>query len=62
MVAGYCVGQRSVSVPGWPNAVEQVACFTWNQWPLWLGMGGRLAVESLAGLPRNTQIVWEGNG
>jgi hypothetical protein len=57
------VGQRSVGVPGvaglpwngWPDALEQVAGFTWNQWPLWPGMGGRLAVESVAGMPRNTQ-------
>ena len=39
---------------GWPDALEQVAGFTWNQWPLWPGMGGRIAVESVAGLPRNT--------
>jgi hypothetical protein len=39
---------------GWPDALEQVVGFTWNQWPLWPGMGGRLAVEPVAGLSRNT--------
>ena len=29
----------------------------WNQWPRSVGMGGRLASESVAGLGRNTQPV-----
>lgn len=33
----------------------QVAGFTWNRWPVSAGMGGRFAVESVAGLVRKTQ-------
>jgi len=31
-----------------------------NQWPRSVGMGGRLASESVAGLGRNTQLAIEG--
>jgi hypothetical protein len=39
--------------------VQEVAGFTWNGWQLSSGMGGRLAVESVAGLGWNTQQLFE---
>ena len=42
--------------------MEWVADFKWNQWPEWNGMGGRLRVESLAGLVWNMHVGAEFGG
>ncbi len=38
------------------SASAWVAALPWNQWQLSPGMGGRLAVESVATLLRNTHL------
>jgi len=37
-----------------------VAALHWNQWPDWPGMGGRLAMEWVAGMEWNEWPPWTG--